>query len=199
MHVRNVGKSLVVAAGLAVSLSACGMAQQQSPQSQAPQADSGSGNSSKSSDGSSSSSGSAPSKCDTGQMAASFELATTGSVDGHLKITNVGKKSCTLGAEYPSIQFTGREGTGIQGVNYAQGSKGSGAIMLKPGESANSDVEWQATANGSSSVSRVWALKLSVNPTDVAKSVEPTSNGQTGGQVFDLYGTNVTVGGWRKG
>jgi uncharacterized protein DUF4232 len=201
MRLRNVGKSLVVAAGLAVSLSACGMARQQPPQPATPQAGSGSGSSSSSqtsgSSGSSSSSSPDLSTCDTGQMAASFQLATTGSVDGYLKVTNAGKESCTLGADYPAIEFTNREGTGIEGVTYTQGGKGSGVITLEPGESANSDIEWQAS--GTSCVARVWALNLRVHPTDVPKSVDPMLPGQTGGQVFDLCGTNVTVGSWRKG
>jgi hypothetical protein len=170
---------------------------QQSSQPAAPQAGSGSGSSTSGSSDSSSSASPDLSTCDTGRMAASFQLATTGSVDGYLKVTNAGKESCTLPAEYPSIEFTNREGTGIEGVTYTQGGKGSGAITLQPGESANSDLEWQAS--GTSCVARVWALNLSMDRADVPKSVDPTLPGQTGGQVFDLCGTDVTVGSWQKG
>ncbi|MER5390152.1 DUF4232 domain-containing protein [Saccharopolyspora sp. NPDC002686] len=129
-------------------------------------------------------------------MNTSFRLATTGSVDGYLEVTNDGGNPCTLKSSYPTVEFMGRDGTGVSDVTYKQGSGGSGSVTLQPGETASSDVEWQAS--GDQCVARVWALNLSLQPGEKPKSVDPVLNDQPG-QVFDLCGHEVTVSGWQKG
>ncbi|MER6989564.1 DUF4232 domain-containing protein [Saccharopolyspora hirsuta] len=181
MRAHTIGKTLLAAAVCAVSLSACGSLPTDS--STSAQVDNASNEDS-----------TEPAPCTTEQVNPTFVLATTGSVAGHVTITNGGPESCLLDSSRPTVEFTNRDAQPIEEVSYQPGNPGSGPIELAPGESAAAELDWNDL--GDNCVARVWAMNMSVRPGDPAKSVDPLLNDKP--WVFDLCGHEVTVHGWQK-
>ncbi|SDY98836.1 Protein of unknown function, partial [Saccharopolyspora shandongensis] len=131
MNLRTIGTTLTAAAALALSLSACGSAQQTPP---APQLGSAQGGTY---GGSNTQGGESPDEqgpCEIGNIEPSFELSSTGHVNAHLKVTNVGEASCTLTDDFPDITFMDREGNPSDGLQINHGQPGTGGpVILEPG------------------------------------------------------------------
>ncbi|MEV6233620.1 DUF4232 domain-containing protein [Saccharopolyspora shandongensis] len=192
MNLRTIGTTLTAAAALALSLSACGSAQQTPP---APQLGSAQGGTY---GGSNTQGGESPDEqgpCEIGNMEPSFELSSTGHVNAHLKVTNAGEASCTLTDDFPDITFMDREGNPSDGLQINHGQPGTGGpVILEPGQSAAADVEWPADQGGPDgpACNRVWAVSLKMNNGE-PKTIEPTNSG-----VFDLCGGEATISSWQE-
>ncbi|MGW1682070.1 DUF4232 domain-containing protein [Saccharopolyspora sp. NPDC002376] len=192
MRLHTIGKTLLAATICAVSLSACGTAQESSNSMRVDNASTLS-NASNANGGQATESGAAP--CAADQLKPSFVLSTTGSVAGYVSVTNDGPESCVLNSDYPTIEFLNRDAQPIESVTYQQGKPGSGPLTLAPGEVAAAELDWEDMGNDC--VSRVWAMSLSAQPEDPAKSVDPMLNDKP--WVFDLCGDTVTADGWQRG